>query len=282
MAVRKIIQIDEELCDGCGDCITACHEGAIQLVDGKAKLVSDIYCDGLGDCIGECHLGAIKMIEREATDYDDGEVQKRLVELGRKPAISPFPQAPAPASGGHGSHAGHTGGGCPGSAMRNLQPPTAAPQASGGNMQPTQPSLLGQWPVQLMLVPPQAPFLQGADILICADCVPFTVPDFHYRYLSGRAVLVGCPKLDDLEHYFAKLEDVFRVAKPRAIKVLRMEVPCCGGIAQATVAAAQKVCPETSLEVHTIGIQGSIEVETLADGTNADGTNADGTTTQAG
>lgn len=269
MAVRKIIQIDEELCDGCGDCITACHEGAIQLVDGKAKLVSDIYCDGLGDCIGECHVGAITMIEREAIDYDDDAVQGRLVELGRKPAISPFPQPPAPAGGGH---AGHAGGGCPGSAMRNLQPATVTAQPLGGNMQPTQPSLLGQWPVQLMLVPPQAPFLQGADILICADCVPFTVPDFHYRYLSGRAILVGCPKLDDLEHYFAKLEDVFRVAKPRAIKVLKMEVPCCGGIAQATIAAARKVCPETSLEVHTIGIQGSIEVETLSGGT----------TTQAG
>lgn len=256
MAVRKIIQIDEELCDGCGDCVTACHEGAIQMVDGKAKLVSDVYCDGLGDCIGDCHLGAIKMIEREAVDYDDEAVQERLVEIGRQPA-TPFPQAPANA--GHGGH----GGGCPGSAMRSMSAPVPAPQPTGGNSQPTQPSLLGHWPVQLMLVPPQAPFLQGADILICADCVPFTVPDFHYRYLSGRAVLIGCPKLDDLDHYFAKLEDIFSVAKPRAIKVLRMEVPCCGGIAQATVAAAQKVCPETNLEVHTVGIQGSIQVEAL-------------------
>lgn len=261
MAVREIIQIDEELCDGCGDCITACHEGAIQLIDGKAKLVSDQYCDGLGDCIGDCHLGAIKIIQREAVDYDDEAVQERLVEIGRKPA-TPFPIAnSSPSQAGFG---GQAGSGCPGSAMRSMAAQPAGPQTTGRNSQPTQPSLLGHWPLQLRLVPPQAPFLQGADLLICADCVPYTVPDFHYRYLSGRAVLIGCPKLDDLEHYFAKLEDIFRVAKPRAIKVLRMEVPCCGGIAQAAVSAAQKVCPKTDFEIHTVGIQGSIQVERLA------------------
>jgi Pyruvate/2-oxoacid:ferredoxin oxidoreductase delta subunit len=251
VAIRKIIQIDEELCDGCGDCVKACHEGAIQLVNGKAKLVSDVYCDGLGDCVGECHVGAIKIIEREAVGYDDDAVQKRLTDIGRKPAASPFPQF------GH-----HTDGGCPGSAMRNLtQQSQPRPVAHG--MQATQPPLLGHWPVQLMLVPPHAPFLKGADLLVCADCVPFAVPDFHYRYLSGRAVVVGCPKLDDLGHYYQKLEEMFKVAEPNSITVLRMEVPCCGGIAQAAIQAAQKVVPETALEIHTVGISGGIQVDTI-------------------
>lgn len=249
MALRKIIEIDEELCDGCGDCITACHEGAIKLVDGKAKLISESYCDGLGDCIGECPQGAIKTVVREAADFDEQAVQTHLKKQESKPS---FPMADAPA-----------GGGCPGSAMRNLA--MAAPGAGGMAVgdQPTEPSLLGHWPVQLMLVPPHAPFLKNADLLICADCVPFTVPDFHQRYLKDRAVVVGCPKLDSLEHYFEKLKDIFQTAEPRRITVLRMEVPCCGGIAQVALQAKKIVCPDTPIEVHTIGVRGEIRCESL-------------------
>ncbi|MDH3891247.1 MAG: 4Fe-4S binding protein [candidate division Zixibacteria bacterium] len=250
MAVRKIIVIDEEKCDGCGDCVAACHEGAIKIIDGKARLISDTYCDGLGDCLSECHVGAIKIIEREAADFDEAAVAEHLAR--QKMAM--------PVAG--------PSGGCPGSAMRQFDgPPKAAGApvaATPGGSQPEDPSLLSHWPIQLMLVPPGAPFLQGADLVICADCVPFTVPDFHARYLNGRAVLVGCPKLDDLNFYFDKLQAIFAQAKPSRITVLRMEVPCCGGIADATLRARENSAPQALLEVHTIGVRGGIHEQTVA------------------
>ena len=250
MAVRNIIVIDEEKCDGCGDCVAACAEGAIKIIDGKAKLISDSYCDGLGACLGDCHLDAIKVVEREAADYDEAAVVEHLAR--QKMAL---PMAPP-------------SGGCPGSAMRQFDAPPQAskapsPTAQNGS-QPAYPSLLSHWPVQLMLVPPGAPFLQNADLVVCADCVPFTVPDFHARYLNGRAVLVGCPKLDDLNFYFEKLQAIFAQAQPSRITVLRMEVPCCGGIVDAAMQARDRSAPQVPLEVHTIGVRGSIHQETVA------------------
>jgi Fe-S-cluster-containing hydrogenase component 2 len=236
---RKIITIDDEKCDGCGLCVDACHEGAIQMVDGKAKLVSDIYCDGLGDCLGECPQGAITIVEREAEAFDEKAVQEHLA--GKEKANAGCPSHPV-------------GGGCPGAAMRNFMQNAPAETAAGAAVQP---SRLGNWPVQLMLVPPGAPFLKGADILVCADCVPFAVPDFHSRYLSGKALLVGCPKLDDLPYYEEKLQAIFAEAQPKSITVLKMEVPCCGGIAQATIAARNRTIPETDLEICTVAIQGA-------------------------
>ncbi|MFH1686714.1 MAG: 4Fe-4S dicluster domain-containing protein [bacterium] len=255
MATRKIIRIDEELCDGCGDCVSACAEGAIEIVDGKAKLVGDIFCDGMGVCLGHCPTGALTIEKRDAGQYDEAAVQKRLSKLNRPapPQMSQLPQAP-PVSGG-----------CPGAAMRNLSlAATTAAAAPSASTPLTQPSLLGHWPVQLMLVPPHAPFLKNADLLVCADCVPFTVPDFHSRYLAGRAVVVGCPKLDDLQHYFEKLKAMFIEAQPRRITVLKMEVPCCGGIAQAAMQARNEVTPQIPIEVHTIGVRGEINCEFLA------------------
>ncbi len=252
MAVRKIIEIDESKCDGCGDCVSACAEGAIKIINGKAKLINDILCDGFGACLGDCHSGALKIVEREAPEFDETAVARHLAA---QQAAVPTAHAPA-------------GGGCPGSAMRqfNGPPQPAAPQPASpvqGGSQPAYPSLLNHWPIQLMLVPPGAPFLHGADLVVCADCVPFTVPDFHPRYLNGKAVLVGCPKLDDLSFYFEKLEAIFAQAKPSRITVLRMEVPCCGGIAQAAVQAREKAAPEVPLEVHTIGVRGGIHLETV-------------------
>ncbi|MCK5124683.1 MAG: 4Fe-4S binding protein [candidate division Zixibacteria bacterium] len=246
MAVRKIIHIDEEKCDGCGDCVPSCAEGAIQIIDGKAKVVSETYCDGLGACLGECPQDAITMIEREAADYDEEAVEKHLKKLGEKPS-SPLPiigaaELSAPKQGG-----------CPGSAMRNFnQPQQAPPVADRSNMA----SALKHWPIQLMLVPPHAPFLKEADILVCADCVPFTVPDFHSRYLAERALVVGCPKLDDLQHYFEKFKEIIKEAAPKKLTVLKMEVPCCAGIGQAVIQARDEVAPEIPVEVVTIGIQG--------------------------
>lgn len=249
MPVREIIQIDENKCDGCGKCVSACAEGAIAMINGKAKLVSDIYCDGLGACIGKCPQGAITIEKREATAYDETAVHEHLRKIqGVRPLTTPVhPQPLQPA------HAAH-GGGCPGSAMRMMRPTVSASNSDS----PTD-SALSHWPVQLALVNPQAPFLQGADILVCADCVPFAVSDFHSRYLAGRAVLVGCPKLDNLEMYREKLAMMFRHNQPRRITVLRMEVPCCGGIAQAAVEARNWAAPHVPLEIHTIGIQGGVQ-----------------------
>lgn len=273
MPTRDIIQIDEELCDGCGDCVVACEEGAIKVIDGKARLVSDVYCDGFGACLGECPQGALTIIQRDAVDFDEEAVKAHLAKRAK---VQPVPvQPPTTASGCPGSTmqnlatpqqhiAGH---GCPGSAMRNLA--AASPETTLPH-QPELPSQLGHWPVQLMLIPPHAPFLQGADLLICADCVPFTVPDFHQRYLTKRAVLVGCPKLDDLPHYREKIAAIFAQAKPRRVTTLIMEVPCCSGLAQAVFQARNSVIPETELEVHTIGIRGGITEESVPCGGHQD------------
>jgi Pyruvate/2-oxoacid:ferredoxin oxidoreductase delta subunit len=254
MSVRKIVKIDEEKCDGCGLCVPSCAEGAIQIIDGKAKLISEMYCDGLGACLGECPLDAIIIEEREAAEFDEKAVEQHLANMEQN-TTAPSPDAS--------SQEKPAAPGCPGSAMRQFMPDTSTQPASS---QPVDPSLLGHWPVQLMLVPPHAPFLKNADLLICADCVPFTVPDFHGRYLAGRAILVGCPKLDDLDHYYEKLKAVFAEAAPRKITILRMEVPCCGGIAQVAAQARNEVTPGIPVEVHTIGIKGGIVCEHIVSG----------------
>lgn len=248
---RNIIRIDESKCNGCGACVPGCHEGALQIIDGKARLVKDIYCDGLGACLGHCPTGALIVEEREAPAFDEQAVKQHLARMNAP--------APAPASA---QPEKPMACGCPGSMMRELKGPakmaTPSPAASDTG-EAWAPSALRQWPVQLKLVPPHAPYLAGAEIVVCADCVPFAIGDFHHRYLKGRAVLVGCPKLDDLEYYYEKLEEVFETAKPSKVIVLRMQVPCCGGIAQAVQDAHAKKIPQTPLEVHVIGIEGEIE-----------------------
>ncbi|MHC4944643.1 MAG: ATP-binding protein [Planctomycetota bacterium] len=275
MPVRKIIRIDEEKCDGCGLCVDACHEGAIQIIDDKAKLVSETYCDGLGDCLAECPQDAITIEEREAKPFDEAAVAAHLAVQEQSGEKAPAAEATAtPAGGGCPGSALRTfdassnqqkapannkppfpaGGGCPGSAMRRFQ--ESAPPAEGADT-PAGPSRLSHWPVQLMLVPPGAPFLKNSDILVCADCVPFAVPDFHARYLTGKTVLVGCPKLDDLAYYEEKLKAIFAEAQPRSVTVIKMEVPCCNGIATAAFQARNEVIPQTKIEAYTIGLQGA-------------------------
>jgi ferredoxin len=247
MAIRKIVEIDEEKCDGCGLCVPVCAEGAIQIIDNKAKVVSETYCDGLGTCLGECPQNAITIVEREAPDFDEVAVERHLATLKEKQSTRDKPivlPTTAPQ---------HHGGGCPGSAMRSFgnysdSVPEASPKI--------QTSQLRHWPVQLMLVPPQAPFLKGSDILICADCVPFVVPDFHSKYLVGKSLLVGCPKLDDLEFYFEKIKDIIATAKPKRLTVVKMEVPCCTGIAQAVIRARNEMAIDIPVEIYTIGIRG--------------------------
>lgn len=260
MSKRKIIRIDEDKCTGCGLCVDACAEGALEIVDGKAKLVREIFCDGLGACLGDCPEGALTIEERDADEFDEDAVRERIRELGgNAPAAARDADHGAPQPDPLAARFG----GCPGSALQSFDRPetiaSKTPEAAGD----FPPSALGHWPVQLMLVPPHAPFLKGKDLLICADCVPFALRGFHERYLDGRAVVVGCPKLDDLAHYREKLAAIFEEAKPASVTVLRMQVPCCGGISHAVLEARDRAVPDLPVEVHTVGIRGEmLSVET--------------------
>jgi Pyruvate/2-oxoacid:ferredoxin oxidoreductase delta subunit len=244
MAMRKVIQIDEAKCDGCGECVTSCAEGAIAVIDGKARLVSDIYCDGLGACLGHCPQDAITIEEREAPAFDEAETQKHLARLrSRQAAPAAIPVMDMPHQ-------------CPGSAMHSFDRSAAAPSSAmpAGPM----PSELSNWPIQLTLVPPMAPYLQGADILLVADCVPFAYADFHRQFLKDKPVIIGCPKLDQMEAYAKKLTEILRLAHPQSLTVLHMEVPCCSGftrLAQYALRAAESAIPLTDV---TIGIRGDI------------------------
>jgi len=232
--LRTIIRIDEGKCNGCGQCVEACAEGAIQLVDGKARLVRESYCDGLGACIGECPQGAISFERRVAEDFDERAVEAHLRRNAGAPT-TPHAQ----------EHAG-----CPGAAARQFQPSGHARPSTG------QASALGQWPVQLALVPPTAPYFQGADLLISADCVPFAYADYHADLLSGKAVVVGCPKLDDAEFYVQKLAAILSASDIRSITVAIMEVPCCRGLERIVRRAVAQAGKKVPIEVVTIGIQG--------------------------
>lgn len=226
---RKIIRIDEDLCNGCGECVPGCAEAALQIVDGKAKLVAEKYCDGLGACLGECPTGALTLEEREVEEYDHDAVEERVAELaerGEAPtaALEPPRQAPRPT------------GGCPGRGMMTMQPAASRPEAEAGAEQP---SHLSHWPVQLRLVPPDAPFLKDADVLIVADCVPVALPDFHARFVPGKVVLMGCPKFDDAQAYVEKIAAMFRQGRPRSVTLLEMEVPCCQSLDHIMLHAAK-------------------------------------------
>lgn len=237
---RKIVKIDEDKCNGCGLCVPSCAEGAIEIVDGKARLSSEKLCDGLGACLGECPQGAINIEEREAEEFDAEAAAARGHGQG------------APHEAHHG--AGHEHGGCPGSRVVTFTRPTetTAPET------PAQ-SELGQWPVQLALVSPGAPYLYEADLLVAADCVPFAVPDFHRRFLRRRAVVVGCPKLDDAEGYVEKLAEIIRRNNLRSITVAHMEVPCCFGLGRIVAAAMAKAGCDVPIRDVTVGIDGTVE-----------------------
>jgi len=250
--LRKIVKIDPNKCNGCGECVPSCAEGAITIINGKAVLAAENLCDGLGACLGECPLDAITVEEREADEFDEAAVEKHLAAQGKPaPAHQPAPQTPAAA------HHQHAGGGCPGSRAMSFAPPqeTAASSAPSGSRQ----SQLAQWPVQLHLVSTTAPYFQGADLLITADCVPVAYAGYHEDFLKGKAVVMGCPKLDDNNFYQQKLTELFSKSDVKSITVLKMEVPCCGGIAVAArqaLAASGKQIPYKEV---TIGIKGDIK-----------------------
>jgi len=248
MAWRKVIRIDEEKCDGCGDCVTSCAEGAIAIIDGKARLVSETYCDGLGACLGDCPRGAISMEVREAEEFDEAKTREHLDRL-RNRKSQPVPLLHA-----------ETLHQCPGSMSRSLgRQPILAGVDDDGRTGP-QPSELTNWPVQMALVAPHAPYFRGADLLLVADCVPFACADFHSRFLRGKPVIIGCPKLDQAEDYVQKLAEIIRTAEPRSLQVVHMEVPCCSGLTRIAQYALGMAASDMPLEDVTVGIRGGVLV----------------------
>lgn len=221
---RNIILIDEEKCNGCGLCVPNCAEGSLEIRDGKAVLVKDALCDGLGACLGHCPEGALTIIEREADPFDEELVNEHLKEIGREPLPHGEPQAAPPQGGCPSAGMINLGGGCPSAQAAQIKPEAKDEGADAG------PSQLSHWPVQLTLLPPTAPFFEGANLVLAADCVPFAYPNFHRDFLKGNAVAVACPKLDDAEAHYRKLVDVFKQGGLSAVTVVRMEVPCCGGL----------------------------------------------------
>lgn len=241
MAVRKIVLIDESKCNGCGECIVNCAEGALEIIDGKAKLIKDIYCDGLGACLGHCPLDAITIEEKESEEFDEEATLEYLKEkrLGiQKEGVTMNAQMPQ--------------GGCPGSKMKQFH------KSIGIKDEKKTTSNLTQWPVQLTLVQPSAPYFKGADLLITADCVPFAYGNYHNDFLKDKAVVVGCPKLDDTEKYTKKLEQIIKINDLESITLLRMEVPCCGGMAMVAKNARDNSGVNIPIKVVTIGIEGNI------------------------
>lgn len=246
--MRNIVEIDEEKCTGCGLCVDACHEGAIELVDGKARLVRDDYCDGLGDCLPACPADAIRIVKREAAAYDEAAVVAQQMAQARAAA-----------------HASMPAHGCPGSQARTIARPTAddsaatatAPAAADASAPAAQPARLAQWPCQIKLVPTNAPYFDGAHLLVAADCCAFAYGSFHEDFMKGRVTLVGCPKLDGVD-YGDKLAEICARNDIRSVTVCRMEVPCCGGIENAARRAVEASGRAIPLAVVTIATDGRI------------------------
>jgi ferredoxin len=280
---RKIIKINEEKCNGCGLCIPDCAEGALQIVDGKARLISDLFCDGLGACLGSCPEGAIEVEEREAEPYNERKVMENnivpagentikihlehlkshgadeffneavayLKEKGIKNPLDDIREKTD-------ESCGHHGGGCPGSRAMTLKPiqkPEIKAEVQKNETGPLQ-SQLGHWPVQIHLLSPHAPFLKNADLMIIADCVAFAYANTHEEFIKGKAVAIGCPKLDDGEAYIDKIASIIQVAKPKSITIVRMEVPCCGGMTEIVKQAMKKADEIVPFSVQVISLSG--------------------------
>ena len=272
---RQIIRIDEDLCDGCEQCIPACPEGALQIVDGVAKLVTEAYCDGLGACLGDCPQGALSVEEREVEGYDEvgviehlrqnapdrlDEHMRHLRERGLTPASSTSGQAAGARGGGAQAARGPLpgGGGCPSARLMqwSVEDQSSGAPSGGGEAAVSLSSELRQWPIQLHLVNPLAPYFKDADLVLAADCVPFAYANFHNDFLKGKAVAIACPKLDDTRPYVAKLKRMIDHASLKSIKVVVMEVPCCSGLVHMAREAVMGAGRSIPIEYVIVGVKG--------------------------
>jgi NAD-dependent dihydropyrimidine dehydrogenase PreA subunit len=272
---RKIIQIDEEKCDGCGICIPECHEGALQLIDGKARLISDLFCDGLGACIGHCPQGAIEVIEREAEPYNERLVMQSMIKQGKNTIIAHLKHLIDHNETGFLEEAwafleeegvdisrdvleekpAHAHGqSCPGSKSMSFQQPATDSKPAVGA-----PSALSHWPIQFHLISPMAQQYHEADLLLAADCVAFSAGNFHQKYLDGKSLVIGCPKLDhDQQVYLEKLKALIDQAKVNTITVMIMQVPCCGGLVRLVQMAAKQTQRKVPIKAIVISVQGDV------------------------
>ena len=240
MVLRNIVKINEEKCNGCGLCVNACAEGAIRIINGKAKLVSEIYCDGLGACIGHCPQDAITIEKREAAEFDEKATKAHLAKERAIQKQTDFV--------------------CPGMMAKELRKRGKSAKSKEKNV----PSQLGHWPVQLKLVSPHAPYFADADLLLVADCVPFAMGDFHNRFLKDRSIVVGCPKLDNPEFYIEKLAEILKANKLKSLTVIHMEVPCCFGLTQIARRAIACSGLKMTFEDVTIDLKGNVcKTETI-------------------
>lgn len=240
--IRRVIDIDEERCTGCRLCVDACHEGAIGMVDGKARLLRDDYCDGLGDCLPACPAGAIAFVEREADAYDEAAVAAHLAARRASDATAAAGGAPA---------------GCPGSRARDLGERGSAASGAGVPAAGDLPSRLAQWPAQIRLMPVQAPYYEGRGLLVAADCTAFACASFHERLMRGKVTVIGCPKLDE-GSYADKLAAIIAANAITGVTVARMEVPCCGGLERAAAEALERSGKELPFEVVTLSVNGEV------------------------
>ncbi len=236
---RKIIEIDEELCDGCGNCVTSCAEGALAVINGKARVVKEEFCDGLGACIGECPTGALRIVEREAEEFDEDAVERHLIEKEEETGKEDF----MPAS-------------CPSANIETFKPSVDSDTNHSEDRQSK--SYLSHWPVQINLIPSGASFLKGADLLIVADCVPVSYPDFHQDFLKDRVVMIGCPKFDNAETYVQKFAEIFKQAGIKRITAVMMEVPCCFALPVIIKKGIKRSGKQIPMEQITISNRGKI------------------------
>lgn len=237
---RKIIEIDEELCTGCGECVPDCAEGSLQIIDGKAKLVSDNLCDGLGACLGSCPTGALKIVEREAEEFDEEAVEEFLAEQKKKSTLG--------------------GGGCPSAQIKTMQPITPCQAANVPTNQKG--GALSHWPVQIRLIPPNAPFLENCDLLIAADCTAVSYGSLHEDFIQGRVVMMGCPKFDDQQMYVDRFTELFKTRKLNSVTILIMEVPCCSSMLQIVKKAYDDAGATVAIRQVVISTEGQLLSDT--------------------
>lgn len=237
---RKIIEIDEASCDGCGNCVISCAEGALQIIDGKARVISDNLCDGLGACIGECPQDALKIIERQADDFDEQAVEQHVEAQKEKAGKQTLAC------------------GCPSSQIQSFAPRAGCQGANAPRSLAATDSALTHWPVQIRLIPPTAPFLKNADLLVTADCVPLAFPSLHRDYLAGKTVMLGCPKFDDVQSYIDKFADIFQTANVKSVTTMVMEVPCCSGLPMIVQKGMEKAGVMVPARLVTISTRGEV------------------------